>query len=226
MLNHAQELQILPWHLARLMTNAFSNAQTVLGFSRDRQALRLTVVHSTLMPRAKLWSIGPSLQRNNAVQLHVRLSSPANATSQQNLHSADDCVEELKHGPNVSPDDIADIPLLNRLVVPSAKRKLFWTNSDQALDAMLEKECPNFDHLPPAAALRQLERAVHFFFFLPLSPKLLTNLRKILKKKNKKSRKPSKTASPSANPSQGMSSTFVRSLRCKRRTSCWVSCCA
>ena len=68
----------------------------------------------------------------------------ANATSQQNLHSAGDCVEELKHGPNVSPDDIADIPLLNRLVVPSAKCKLFWTNSDQALDAVLEKECPNF----------------------------------------------------------------------------------
>ena len=68
----------------------------------------------------------------------------ANATSQQNLHSAGDCVEELKLGPNVSPDDIADIPLLNRLVVPSAKCKLFWTNSDQALDAVLEKECPNF----------------------------------------------------------------------------------
>ena len=94
----------------------------------------------------------------------------ANATSQQNLHSAGDCVEELKHCPNVSPDDIADIPFLNRLVVPSAKCKLFWTNSDQALDAVFEKECPNFDHLPPAAALQQLERAVHFFFFFPSAP--------------------------------------------------------
>ena len=42
----------------------------------------------------------------------------ANATSQQNLHSAGDCVEELKHGPNVSPDDAADIPLLNRWSSP------------------------------------------------------------------------------------------------------------
>ena len=73
-LNHAQELRILPWNPARLMTNA-SNAQTALGFSRDRQALRPTVVHSTLMPRAKLRSIGPSLNWSNVVQLHVRLSS-------------------------------------------------------------------------------------------------------------------------------------------------------
>ena len=53
----------------------FYNAQTVVGFSRDRQALRLTVVHSTLMPRATLRSIGPSLHRSNVVQLHVRLNS-------------------------------------------------------------------------------------------------------------------------------------------------------
>ena len=143
----------------------------------------------------------------------------ANATSQQNLHSAGDCVEELKHGPNVSPDDIADIPLLNRLVVPSAKCKLFWTNSDQALDAVLEKECPNFDHLPPAAALQQLERAVHFFFSSP-EPQTLDKPSKKSSKKTKKSRKPSKTASPIANSSQGMASTFVRSFRCKRRTTC------
>ena len=45
------------------------NAQTALGFSRDRQALHLTVVHSTLMPRAKLRSIGPTLHRSNVVQV-------------------------------------------------------------------------------------------------------------------------------------------------------------
>ena len=124
-----------------LMTNAFSNAQTALRFSRERQALRFTAVHSTLLPRANLRSIAPSLHRSNVVQLHVRLSSLPIATSQPNLHSAGDCVEELKHRPNVSPDDIADIPLLNRLVVSSAKCKLFWTNLDQALDIIIVAFC-------------------------------------------------------------------------------------
>ena len=146
-LDHAKELQILPWNLARLNGEHLLQCTDCARLFKRPSGL---ASHRRAFPADALGKTPEQSTKSSSEQCGTttcKTQQSVDENSRQNLHSADDCVEDLTHGPNVSHDDIADIPLLNRLIVPSAKCNLFRTKSDQALGAVLEKECRNFDQL-------------------------------------------------------------------------------
>ena len=110
--------------------------------------------------------------------------SAVSATNPRTPHSVSDCTEDLIHGPAMDTGNIPAFQTCERLVLPSAGSKRFWSNADQALDAVLRQECPNFDHQSPVVALHELERAICFFFS---SPDVSSSSPKKQKEKPKKS---------------------------------------
>ena len=126
--------------------------------------------------------------------------SAVSATNPGKPHSVSHCTEDLIHGPAMDTGNIPAFQTCERLVLPSAGSKGFWSNADQALDAVLRQGCPNFDYPSPVVALhdRELERAISFsslpLMCLPPPPKN--------RKKNQKNPQVSKYSAKSCAPSE------------------------
>ena len=139
--------------------------------------------HSELEMVEANWTHVPESSEQSS-KANKTQQSAVSATNPRTPHSVSDCTEDLIHGPAIDTGNIPAFQTCERLVLPSAGSKRFWSNADQALDAVLRQECPNFDHLSPVVALHELERAICFFFS---SPDVSSSSPKKQKEKPKKS---------------------------------------
>ena len=100
----------------------------------EHSELEMVEVNRTKVPE----SSEQSSKANKTQQSAVSTTNP------RTPHSVSDCTEDLIHGPAINTGNIPAFQTCERLVLPSAGSKRFWSNADQALDAVLRQECPNF----------------------------------------------------------------------------------
>ena len=96
-------------------------------------------------------------------------SAPTSATSPLHQHSAGGS-EALQFGPTLGQDEASrsSVQVNEPIRVPSSGCKGYWTNTNAALEAVIEQSCLGLCSSPPEQALRQLCAVIYNFFSQPV----------------------------------------------------------
>ena len=98
-------------------------------------------------------------------------SAPTSATGPLHQHSAGGS-EVLQFGPTLGQDEASrsSVRVNEPIRVPSSGCKGYWTNTNAALEAVIEQSCLGLCSSPPEQALRQLCEVIYNFFSQPVPP--------------------------------------------------------
>ena len=118
-----------------------------------------------------LLSFHGSLSLSLSLSLSRPESAPTSATSPLHQHSAGGS-EALQFGPTLGQDEASrsSVQVNEPFRVPSSGCKGYWTNTNAALEAVIEQSCLGLCSSPPEQALRQLCAVIYNFFSQPVPP--------------------------------------------------------
>ena len=125
-----------------LVAAVFPNRTSFFSIPANRA--RSSADHARLATWQLVVLVPRSTETHVAKPVAISRNAQKSAMSATNLrtpHSVSDCTEDLIFGP-ANNTNIPAFQICERLVLPSAGSKRFWSNADQGLDAVLRQECP------------------------------------------------------------------------------------